>query len=76
MHQLSCNITNTDLSVGGVILVPLTSSLIIQKGLDITLLDFDPIQEDRLVKDGARLSDPYVPSLEDLFLDGNQISDI
>ena len=34
---LAMSIANTGLSVGGVILVPLTSYLIIQKGLDVTL---------------------------------------
>lgn len=41
----------------------------VREGFDLTLLDLDPEGEALLGKDGATLSEPSVPNLEDLFLD-------
>jgi hypothetical protein len=38
-------------------------------GWELTLLDLDQKREAQLAAGGSRLSEPTVPSLEDLFLD-------
>ncbi len=41
----------------------------VRNGYDLTLLDLDEEHEARLLEGGASLSEPFVPNLEDLFLD-------
>jgi ABC-2 type transport system ATP-binding protein len=41
----------------------------VRGGFDLTLLDADPVKEALLREGGAALSDPVVPTLEELFAD-------
>jgi len=41
----------------------------VRDGVELTLLDFDPVREQALRQACASLSEPQVPTLEDLFIE-------